>query len=100
MRAPSNGTSHLLLSGLGLFRKMLARGTCRTNENNGMNEFTHGGAIAFLRLWKREGERSAGQWNGDEPRGEEDAMLGKKISEKCDELLKGHEELQVLIELL
>lgn len=63
-------------------------------------EKTHGGGIPFLKAWKEEGESIAGEWNGDEPKGEDRAMCGKEIMEKCEELLKGHQELQDLIESL
>ncbi len=39
-----------------------------------------------LQFLKREMEDIAGEWNGDEPVGEDKAMCAKEIAEKCDEL--------------
>ena len=39
-----------------------------------------------LHMLKQEMERLAGDWNGDEPAGEDRATCAKEIAEKCEEL--------------
>lgn len=46
-----------------------------------------------LHMLKQEMERIAGQWNGDEPAGEDRAMCAKEIAEKCEELQKLLDEM-------